>query len=62
MALIEIAHLTKVFYPARSFGAWLRVPWQQRIPTHRTAQRMADELQDAGIWQRLQQLLHLKSP
>lgn len=27
-----------------------------------TAQRMADELQDSGIWQRLQQLLHLKSP
>ena len=28
MALIDIVHLTKVFYPARPFGAWLRAPWR----------------------------------
>lgn len=29
MAPIEISHLTKVFYPARPFGAWLRAPWHR---------------------------------
>lgn len=32
MALVEISHLTKVFYPARPFGAWLRAPWRQGPP------------------------------
>ena len=32
MALIEIAHLTKVFYPARPFGAWIRAPWRRGEP------------------------------
>ena len=32
MALIEIEGLTKVFYPARTFGAWIRTPWQRGRP------------------------------
>jgi ABC-type multidrug transport system ATPase subunit len=32
MALIEIRHLTKVFYPARPFGEWIRAPWRRGEP------------------------------
>lgn len=32
MALIEIAHLTKLFYPVRSFGDWLRAPLRRSTP------------------------------
>lgn len=30
--MIEIRQLTKVFHPARSFGAWLRAPWGRGQP------------------------------
>lgn len=29
---IEVRGLTKVFYPARPFGAWLRAPWRRGEP------------------------------
>lgn len=32
MALIEIQHLTKTFYPARTFGAWIAAPLQRGRP------------------------------
>jgi ABC-type multidrug transport system ATPase subunit len=32
MPLIDIRHLTKVFYPARPFGAWLCAPWRRGEP------------------------------
>ena len=32
MALIEIAHLTKLFSPARTFGDWLRAPLRRSAP------------------------------
>ena len=30
--IIEVQGVTKVFYPARTFGAWLRAPWQRGQP------------------------------
>lgn len=30
--MIEIRQLTKVFYPARPFGAWLKAPWRRGEP------------------------------
>lgn len=32
MALIDVRNLTKVFYPARPFGQWIRCPWRRGSP------------------------------